>query len=64
MDNYEQRQSEIALQSEYNQMYKDQITDLEARVESLEKYVSDLRRAVDNIHPVQYNIVAKDDTNV
>jgi prefoldin subunit 5 len=64
MDNYEQRQSEIALQSEYNQLFKDQITDLEARIESLEKYVSDLRRAVDNIHPVQYNIVAKDDTNV
>ena len=64
MDNYEQRQSEVALRSEYNQMFKDQITDLEARVESLEKYVSDLRRTIDNIHPVQYNIVTKDDGNV
>jgi uncharacterized protein YceH (UPF0502 family) len=47
-----------------DEMYEDRITDLEARIESLEKYVSDLRRTVDNIHPVQYNIVAKDDDNV
>ena len=47
-----------------DEMYEDRITDLEARIESLEKDVSDLRRTVDNIHPVQYNIVAKDDDNV
>tara|TARA_A200000159_G_C7326857_1_gene341354 strand:- start:142 stop:324 length:183 start_codon:yes stop_codon:yes gene_type:complete len=47
-----------------DEMYEDRISDLETRVEMLERYVSDLRRTIDNIHPVQYNIVAKDDTNV
>lgn len=47
-----------------DEMYEDRITDLETRIEVLERYVSDLRRSIDNIHPVQYNIVAKDDTNV
>ena len=47
-----------------DEMYEDRISDLEARVEMLERYVSDLRRTIDNIHPVQYNIVAKDDGNV
>ena len=42
-----------------DEMYEDRINDLEARVESVERYVSELRRTIDNIHPVIYNIQEK-----
>lgn len=60
MNDDTQREIELAVQSEYNQMFNDQISDLEARIESLEKYVSELRRSVDNIHPIVYNIINKE----
>lgn len=50
-------------QTDLNEYYSDRVNDLELRVDMLEKYVSELRKQVSNIHPVQYNIVAKDDTN-
>lgn len=50
-------------QNDLNLYYSDRITDLESRVDMLEKYVSELRRQVDNIQPVVYNIVNKNDTD-
>ena len=38
---------------------EDRLSDLEARLESLEKYVIELATRVDNIHPVIYNIQEK-----
>ena len=38
---------------------EDRLSDLEARLESLEKYVIELAVRVDNIHPVIYNIQEK-----
>lgn len=50
-------------QNDLNQYYSDRVNDLELRVDVLEKYVSELRRQVDNIQPVVYNIVNKNDTD-
>ena len=47
------------IDAQYHEMYEDRISDLEARVESLERYVSERRRTIDNIHPVIYNIQEK-----
>jgi|TARA_B100002019_G_scaffold293238_1_gene319562 uncharacterized coiled-coil protein SlyX len=43
------------------QSIDDRINDLESRVEQIEKLVLKLQHQVDNIHPVQYNIIAKED---
>jgi len=61
---------------EYNNAFAfaDKLLELQERIENLEKANSDkdaalfelenkLLHEIDNIHPVQYNIVAKDDTN-
>lgn len=39
--------------------YEDRMVDLEARIESLENYVIQLKKDIDNIHPVIYNIQGK-----
>lgn len=43
------------------QSIDDRINDLESRIEQIEKLVLKLQHQVDNIHPVQYNIIAKED---
>jgi hypothetical protein len=61
---------------EYNNAFAfaDKLLELQERIENLEKANSDkdaalfelenkLLHEIDNIHPVQYNIVAKDDIN-
>lgn len=48
-------------QNDLNEYYSDRINDLELRVDMLERYVSELRSEISNIHPVQYNIVSKED---
>lgn len=39
--------------------YEDRMVDLEARIESLENYVIQLKKDIDSIHPVIYNIQEK-----
>lgn len=48
-------------QNDFNEYYSDRVNDLELRVDMLERYVSELRNQINDIHPVQYNIVAKEE---